>query len=201
MDWPIYLALLWVTIQRLLELRLARRNLAWALERGAREYGREHYPLFFLLHIGWMLGWFFEGLARGGLAPAWGFWLAVFILAQFLRYWAITSLGPYWNTRILVIPGAKRVRTGPYRFLRHPNYLAVGLELLALPLGFGAWVTALVATLLNAGLLLGIRIPIEERALREAALPHSAAKEASPRLSAAKEASQGDNHETYGPGR
>lgn len=173
MDWPIYLALLLVVAQRLLELRLARRNLAWALTRGAREYGRRHYPLFFLLHIGWMLGWSFEGLARGGLSPAWGFWLTVFILAQALRYWAIASLGPYWNTRILVVPGAKRITSGPYRFLRHPNYLAVGLELLALPLVFGAWVSALIATVLNAGLLLGIRIPAEERALREACSPEA----------------------------
>lgn len=168
MDWPIYLALFFVAVQRLLELRLARRNLAWALKRGAQEYGREHYPLFFLLHVGWMLGWCFEGSSRGGLSPLWGLWLAAFILAQLLRYWAIASLGPYWNTRILVIPGAERVRKGPYRFLPHPNYLAVALELLSLPLVFGAWVSALVATVLNAGLLLGIRIPAEERALREA---------------------------------
>lgn len=191
MDWPLYLALGLVAAQRLLELRLARRNLAWALARGAREYGPEHYPLFFLLHVGWMLGWFFEGLARGELSPLWGFWLAVFILAQLLRYWAIASLGPYWNTRILVVPGTERIRKGPYRFLPHPNYLAVALELLSLPLVFGAWVSALVATVLNAGLLLGIRIPAEERALRETSF----------RRDSGEASFRGDSQEAYRPGK
>ncbi|WP_027882830.1 isoprenylcysteine carboxyl methyltransferase family protein [Meiothermus rufus] len=162
----LWLALAWVGLQRLLELWLAQRNLRWALARGGREYGRSHYPLFFLLHIGWMLGWCAEGLVRGQLSPFWGLWLTLFLLAQGLRYWAIASLGPYWNTHIVVVPGGKRIRTGPYRYLRHPNYLAVALEIFSLPLVFNAWITALVASLLNAALLLGIRIPAEERALR-----------------------------------
>lgn len=163
---------LWVTLalvvlQRLLELRLAQANLRWALSQGAREYGREHYPLFFLLHIGWMLGWLLEGLLRNQLSSIWWLWLAVFLLAQALRYWAIQSLGRYWNTRILIVPGTARVVGGPYRYLRHPNYLAVALELLSLPLVFNAWITALVASLLNAALLLLIRIPMEEYALKQ----------------------------------
>jgi methyltransferase len=89
----------------------------------------------------------------------------VFAAAQLLRYWAITTLGPRWNTRILIIPGLAPVRHGPYRYLRHPNYVAVALELLAIPLIFNAWLTALIATLLNAALLLLIRIPAEEKAL------------------------------------
>lgn len=161
----LWLALLFVAVQRVLELRLAQANLRWALSQGGQEYGREHYPLFFLLHIGWMLGWLLEGLARQQLSPIWWLWLAVFTLAQALRYWAIHSLGRYWNTRIVIVPGAKRIKSGPYRYLRHPNYLAVALELLSLPLIFNAWVTALVATLLNALLLLAIRIPAEEKAL------------------------------------
>jgi len=161
----LWLALLFVAVQRMLELRLAQANLRWALSQGGQEYGREHYPLFFLLHIGWMLGWLLEGLARQQLSPIWWLWLAVFTLAQALRYWAIHSLGRYWNTRIVIVPGAKRIKSGPYRYLRHPNYLAVALELLSLPLIFNAWVTALVATLLNALLLLAIRIPVEEKAL------------------------------------
>jgi len=161
----LWLALLFVAVQRVLELRLAQANLRWALSQGGQEYGRGHYPLFFLLHIGWMLGWLLEGLARQQLSPIWWLWLAVFALAQALRYWAIRSLGRYWNTRIIIVPGAKRIKSGPYRYLRHPNYLAVALELLSLPLIFNAWITALVATLLNALLLLAIRIPAEEKAL------------------------------------
>jgi methyltransferase len=112
-----------------------------------------------------MLGWLLEGLARQQLSPIWWLWLAVFVLAQGLRYWAIQSLGRYWNTRIIIVPGAKKIASGPYRYLRHPNYLAVALELLSLPLIFNAWITALAATLLNAWLLLTVRIPAEEKAL------------------------------------
>lgn len=163
----LWLALALVAVQRLLELRLARQNEQWARSRGAREYGRAHYPLFFILHLGWMLGWLLEGSMRHSISGLWWLWLGIFLLAQLLRYWAIVSLGPYWNTRILVVPGGKRSRVGPYRWVAHPNYLAVALELLALPLVFDAWITALLASLLNAGLLLGIRIPAEEKALRQ----------------------------------
>jgi len=163
----IWIALVFLAVQRLLELRLARKNLQWALSQGGREYGQEHYPLFFVLHIGWMLGWLIEGLWRDQLSPIWWLWLMVFLLAQGLRYWAIRSLGKYWNTRIVVIPGRRRVATGPYRFIPHPNYLAVALELFSLPLVFNAWITAIVASILNAILLLGIRIPAEERALKQ----------------------------------
>lgn len=162
----VWVGLVFVAVQRLLELRLARRNLEWALSNGAKEYGREHYPLFFLLHVGWMLGWLIEGLSRNQISPIWWLWLGIFILAQALRYWAISSLGRYWNTRILIVPGGERKQGGPYRYLPHPNYLAVALELLSLPLVFNAWITALIASVLNALLLLLIRIPAEEKALK-----------------------------------
>lgn len=156
-----------IIIQRLLELRLAARNRAWALSAGAQEVGAGHYPLFFLLHTGWLAGWTGEALVRGpSLSPRWPLWLVLLGVAQGLRYWAIFSLGRRWNTRILVIPGEPPLRRGPYRWLKHPNYLAVALELATIPLIFGAWLTALVAGLLNALLLLGIRIPAEEKALR-----------------------------------
>jgi len=161
----IWFALLFVLVQRFLELRLAQQNRAWMLAQGAREYGKEHYPLFFLLHIGWMIGWVIEGNLRGQLSSNWWLWLGIFSLAQVLRYWAISSLGRSWNTRILFIPEAPRVRRGPYRYFPHPNYVAVSLELLALPLVFNAWVTAIVASSLNGSLLLLVRIPAEERAL------------------------------------
>lgn len=155
-----------ISLQRLLELRLAARNRERAMRAGAHEFGAAHYPLFFLLHIGWLLSWPAEAWRRRSPGPGWPLWLGLFAAAQGLRYWAIASLGPSWNTRILVIPGAPRLRRGPYRWLQHPNYLAVVLELASAPLIFGAWLTALTASVLNAVLLLGLRIPAEEAALQ-----------------------------------
>lgn len=158
--------ILFLVGQRLVELRLAAQNRRWALAQGAQEVGAGHYPLFFLLHIGWFVGWVAEAYGRGlVLSEIWWMWLGVFAAAQLLRYWAITTLGSRWNTRILIIPGLAPVQHGPYRYFRHPNYIAVGLELLSIPLIFDAWFTALMATLLNAALLLFIRIPAEEKAV------------------------------------
>lgn len=151
--------------QRLVELLLANRNRVWALKQGAREYGAGHYPLFFLLHTAWLVGWVIEGNINNSLAVSWPVWLSLFLLAQVIRYWCIISLGRCWNTRILVIPGGRAIRHGPYRFLKHPNYLAVALELAAVPLVFGAVFTAVITTGANAALLLFVRIPAEERAL------------------------------------
>jgi methyltransferase len=156
-----------VAAQRLLELGLARRNERWARARGAVERGRRHYPFIVALHVSWLVSTLVEGLLRGPDFPAlWPVPLALFLLVQPLRYWAIFSLGESWNTKILVVPGAKRVRRGPYRYLNHPNYVVVVVEILAFPLVFGAWVTALVFTALNAALLF-VRIREENRALKE----------------------------------
>ncbi|MGY2893377.1 methyltransferase [Deinococcus sp. UYEF24] len=153
-----------LVVQRLLELRVARRNEAWARSQGGQEYGQEHYPLFFLLHSGWLLGTLLEGRKdRGGVR--WG-WLLLLLLAQPLRYWVIRTLGKQWNTRILIVPGAKRVTGGPFQYLNHPNYAVVSLEMLSMPLTVGAWRSALLGSLLNAALLRFIRIPAEERALQ-----------------------------------
>ena len=154
-----------VAAQRLAELSLAAANRRRLLALGAREYGAGHYPLFIILHSGWLGGWLAEGMLRGAPGAGWPVWVAFFIAAQLLRYWCIISLGRRWNTRILVLPGAPLVVRGPYRFIRHPNYLAVALELACAPLIFGAWVTALAASLANAWLLLRVRIPAEEAAL------------------------------------
>lgn len=155
-----------VIAQRLLELRVAKRNEHWARSQGAQEYAREHYPLIVALHVLWIAGLAVEGLARGPqLGALWPLWLGVFVVAQLGRYWAISSLGMYWNTRILIVPGGDRVRRGPYRFLNHPNYVVVAVELLSGPLVFGATFTAIAASLANAALLLAVRIPAEERAL------------------------------------
>ena len=158
-----------VALQRLLELVLARRNERRARARGAVEWGRGHYPLIVGLHSLWLVSTLVGGLLRGPVFPVyWPAALALFLLVQPLRYWAILSLGESWNTKILVVPGAKPVRGGPYRYLNHPNYVVVVVEILTFPLIFGAWLTALVFTLLNA-VVLGVRIREENRALGELA--------------------------------
>jgi methyltransferase len=163
------LAVAFVAAQRLLELAFARRNERRAHAKGAVERGRGHYPFIVALHSLWLISTLVEGTLRGpGLPLYWPVPLALFLLAQPLRYWAIFSLGESWNTKILVVPGAKPIRHGPYRYLNHPNYVAVIVEILALPLIFGAWITALVFTALNAALLL-VRTREETRALAELA--------------------------------
>ena len=121
------------------------------------------------LHSLWLVSTLVEGLLRGPEIPAW--WplpLMAFLLVQPLRYWAIFSLGTNWNTRVLVVPGVKLVRSGPYRYFPHPNYVVVAVEILTFPLIFGAWITAIVFSILNAALLL-IRIRTENQALKELA--------------------------------
>jgi methyltransferase len=165
----IFLAVGLVGLQRLLELALSRRNERLLRARGAVERGRGHYPLIVALHVLWLLSTLIEGILRGPGIPAfWPIPLALFLLVQPLRYWAIFSLGQHWNTRILVVPGARLVRRGPYRYIKHPNYVVVGVEILTFPLIFGAWITALVFSILNAALLY-VRIKEENRALAELA--------------------------------
>ncbi len=121
------------------------------------------------LHVMWLLSTLVEGILRGpGLPAYWPIPLALFLLVQPLRYWAIFSLGEYWNTRVLVVPGTRLVRRGPYRYLRHPNYVVVAVEILTFPLIFGGWFTALIFSILNAALLY-VRIREENRALAELA--------------------------------
>jgi methyltransferase len=156
-----------VAIQRLLELAYSRSNERRLRAMGAVEFGARHYPLMVGLHTLWLASTLVEGLQRGPQIPAW--WpvpLVAFLVVQPLRYWAIVSLGTNWNTRVLVVPGGKVVRRGPYRYLSHPNYVVVAIEILTFPLIFGAWITAIVFSLLNAALLL-VRIRTENRALEE----------------------------------
>ncbi|MEW9032136.1 MAG: isoprenylcysteine carboxylmethyltransferase family protein [Planifilum fimeticola] len=157
-----------VVAQRLAELRIARRNARWAREQGGYEVGGRHYPLIVSIHLLWFLGMAGE-ILLGATPPVW--WpvpATLFLLAQFLRYWCLRSLGRHWNTRIWVIPGRKPVIRGPYRYIRHPNYLAVIAEILTLPLALGAFWTAAAVSLLNLLVLLRVRIPAEERALAAA---------------------------------
>jgi methyltransferase len=166
-DWFIGIITVILIVQRLVELALARRNRQWVVALGAVEFGARHYPLFFLIHGAWLLGWLTEALTGGPqLSSWWPAWLLLFGAAQALRYWCIYSLGHYWNTRILVVPGATAIRRGPYRYLPHPNYLAVALELAAVPMIFGCWLTAAAATVVNGILLVAVRIPQEEEALK-----------------------------------
>jgi methyltransferase len=167
---PVAVVVALVAAQRLGELVHAARNTRALLRRGAVESGRGHYPLFVLLHAAWLaaLLLFVPADAPPSLPL-----LAVFVMLQGLRLWVVLSLGPWWTTRVVSLPGAPLVRRGPYRWLRHPNYVVVAAEIAVLPLAFGAWRLALVFSLLNAALL-AWRIAVEEKALagRRAVGPH-----------------------------
>lgn len=157
-----------VAAERLAELATARRHRAWSLARGGREYGRGHYPAMVALHTALLVGCAVEPWAAGRpFLPALGWTaLALALAAQVLRWWCIATLGPRWNTRVLVVPGLPLVAAGPYRWMRHPNYVAVVLEGFALPLVHTAWLTALGFTALNL-LLLRVRIGCEDAALTD----------------------------------
>ena len=160
MSAPAFLIAL-VAVARLAELVYATRNTRALLAQGGVEIGRNHYVMIVLLHALWLASlWIF---VPADAAISWP-WLAVFVILQGLRVWVIASLGRFWTTRIVTLPGAPLVRRGPYRFVRHPNYLVVAGEILVLPLVFGAWRIALVFTLLNLAIL-AWRIRVEEQAL------------------------------------
>jgi methyltransferase len=160
-------------LERLAELVVSARNARWSFARGGRESGRDHFPAMVALHSALLVACVVEvHVAERPFIPAVGWTaLAAVVASQALRWWCIATLGPRWNTRVIVVPGLPLVDRGPYRWLRHPNYVAVVVEGLALPLVHTAWVTALVFTVLNAVLLLGFRIPAEERALTAAEAP------------------------------
>ena len=149
-----------VTLQRLVELQLADRNSRRLLAEGAVEYGRSHYPFIVALHMLWLAALWRWAPGRAILLAL----LLLFAALQFGRVWVIAALRSRWTTRIIVKPGATLVRSGPYRFLNHPNYAIVTLEIAVLPLVFGLWEMALVFSLLNAAIL-AIRIAKENRAL------------------------------------
>jgi methyltransferase len=153
-----------VAVERIAELVVSQRNLSWSRARGGVEFGARHYPVMVALHTGLLAGALVEAAYRPFL-PALGWpMLAVVLAAQALRWWCITTLGHQWNTRVVVIPDAVRVTGGPYRFFSHPNYVAVVVEGIALPLVHTAWITAVVFTVLNA-FVLRTRIGVENTAL------------------------------------
>ena len=144
-----------------------------AFARGGVESGRSHFPWLVALHFGLLLGALTEVFLMHRAFLPWLGWpmLAIALLCQAGRWWIIRTLGHQWNTRVIVVPGLGRISRGPYRFgwLPHPNYLIVAIEGIALSLVYTAWITAVAFTVLNASLLLGFRIPTENRALRELA--------------------------------
>ena len=156
-----------VGVERLAELVISNRNAAWSLERGGRETGRRHYAVMVVLHTGLLVGMLVEAwVRRPQVSPLLaGTMLGLALVSQALRWWCITTLGRRWNTRVIVVPDLPLVSSGPYRHLRHPNYVAVVLEGIALPLVHGAWVTALVFTVANA-VLLRVRLRVENSALQ-----------------------------------
>lgn len=159
-----------VALERVAELVVSRRNAAWSLARGGRETGRGHYPAMVVLHTGLLIAMLVEAFLVRPDVPgvlAWSM-LALVVAAQALRWWCITTLGRRWNTRVIVVPDLAPVAAGPYRFLPHPNYVAVVVEGIALPMVHASWITALVFTVANAALL-RVRIRVEDQAL--ASLP------------------------------
>lgn len=163
-----FLALLigFVIVQRAAELVLSQRNEKWLRARGAYEVGRGHYPWIVTMHTAFFAALITEVIVLRRQPATW-WWIpgGVFVLAQALRYWSIATLGRRWNTRILVLPGRRPIDNGPYRFLRHPNYLAVAVEFVTIPLMCQAYGTAVCFSLCNA-VMMSIRIREEERALR-----------------------------------
>ena len=158
---PVAIAVTLVAAQRLAELWWSQRNLRRLRRIGAVEHGRAHYPLIVALHVAWLAALLFLVPAQTQPEPA---PLAIYVALQFVRLWAILSLGRYWSTRIITVPGAPLVRSGPYRWLTHPIYAVVICEIALLPLAFDAWRIALGFTCVNL-VLLAWRVRIEDAAI------------------------------------
>lgn len=148
-------------LQRLSELWIARRNEKWLLSQGAIQYGQSHYPFMIVLHTLFILSLIVEYLAKGGTQVSWVF-LVLFLAILVFKYWTLSSLGKYWNTKIYRIPGVYPLKRGPYKFLKHPNYMEVVCEIAFIPLIFHLYYTAIIFTVLN-GIMLTIRIQVENK--------------------------------------
>nr|WP_239094127.1 isoprenylcysteine carboxylmethyltransferase family protein [Bacillus sp. B15-48] len=156
-----------IILQRLTELRIAKKNEEKQKQNGAIECGMGHYPWMVMIHTAFILATIAEVvILNKQVSNLWPGLLLLFLFTQIIRGWAIISLGPYWNTKIIVVPNAKITKKGPYRFIKHPNYLVVTLEIIIIPLMFNAWITAAIFSFLNI-CILSVRIPAEERALEK----------------------------------
>ncbi|MEK4630419.1 isoprenylcysteine carboxylmethyltransferase family protein [Solibacillus sp. FSL R7-0682] len=162
-----YVVFALVIIQRLVELLIAKRNEKALLAKGAYEVGASHYPFMIVLHVSFFISLLVEVMYFKSIQPPNVILLVDFLLLQLARVWCLLSLGAFWNTKIIILPGANVVARGPYAYIRHPNYLIVCLEIALLPLMFQAYFTTICFTILNF-IILSIRIPAEERALKEA---------------------------------
>jgi len=159
--WPSIALLAFVTLQRLIELPIARANSRRLIAQGGYEVGASHYPWIVALHTSWLLTLWWLAPGRPIHLP----FLLLFLVIEAGRVWVLRTLGSRWTTRIIVVPGERLVASGPYRFVRHPNYLVVVGEIAVLPLVFGLWDVAIIFSLLNAAILI-VRIRTENRALR-----------------------------------
>jgi methyltransferase len=156
-----------VILQRLIELVIAKRNAKVSFSKDAVEIDAPGYKYIVLMHTLFLISLILEKLIiQPGLNFLWYLFLILFLIAQFLRYWSIVSLGDFWNTRILIVKGSKLVKKGPYKFFAHPNYLAVITEIAVIPLIFSCYITAIVFSILNI-FILSRRVKIEDNALRE----------------------------------
>lgn len=151
--------------QRFTELYISKRNEKWLLSQGAIEYGREHYPYIVALHTLFIVALIAEYYLSGGQPMSYIF-LSLFVLLLWFKYWVLSSLGSYWNTRIYRVPGAMPVCKGPYKLFRHPNYMDVVLEIAIIPLVFHLYYTALIFSVLNA-VMLSVRIKVENGVWRD----------------------------------
>ncbi|MEG0258682.1 MAG: isoprenylcysteine carboxylmethyltransferase family protein [Lysinibacillus sp.] len=162
------LFLSFIILQRIMEVIIAKRHEKKLLAIGAYEVGASHYPYMIALHVSFFISMIAEiVLTNRGPSTLFPLFFVIFLCVQALRIWCLRSLGPFWNTKIIILPGASIVKKGPYLFLRHPNYTVVCIEILLFPLMFQAYFTAILFTLLNIAML-SVRIPIEEKALKEA---------------------------------
>nr|WP_034659040.1 isoprenylcysteine carboxylmethyltransferase family protein [Robertmurraya massiliosenegalensis] len=159
------LLIVFIILQRVVEMFIARRNEKWLKNQGGIEIGQAHYRYMIIIHVLFFVSLVTEIVrANSSIHPIWPLILVLFLLTQLGRVWVIYSLGRHWNTKIIVIPEVQVVRKGPYRFLKHPNYVIVTLELMIIPLLYEAYITGLIFTILNIWIL-SIRIPAEEKAL------------------------------------
>lgn len=160
-----WIMILILATQRITELLISKRNEAWLKAQGGYEVGAEHYKYMVLLHLTWFLAMVAEHYTRTtSLSSFWHAWLSVLFVAQLGRYSVITTLGKFWNTRIIVVPNAPLIKRGLYRLIKHPNYWIVGTEIAVVPLVFELYITSLIYTILNAMMLI-VRIRVEESAL------------------------------------
>ncbi|WP_144547364.1 isoprenylcysteine carboxyl methyltransferase family protein [Bacillus sp. X1(2014)] len=156
-----------IVLQRVVELGIAKQNEKWMKNQGAIEFGKNHYRFMVFMHVLFFICLIAEEVyGNRELSYFWLILLSVFFGAQIIRIWVITSLGRYWNTKILVLRDAKVIKKGPYLYIKHPNYFVVAIELAVVPLLFNCYITACLFTILN-GIILMIRIPEEEKALKE----------------------------------